>query len=168
MPKLFVTIVAFISFLNCNGQDFPNHPAYINNNNQIVHFPLEQVSLFTKEGVGRSKTYVILDSIHSAVRIKEGHEINIFFKPGQISDDENPIASYRLFQLNINNVQNNRRFLYISEKSKLLDRYTNFNMGLPIEVRKVDSEKLSLTFRNLKRGEYALQIGKTIYSFGVD
>jgi len=172
MQRLFVTILTLSILCNCKAQDstlnispdFTNHPAYIVNNNQIENLPLEQVSILRMEGLSKIKEYIVCDSIHSLFRIKADQEIKILLKPGRVTDDENPIAGYRLFHFDINETKKNRSYLFsISSKS-----YYNPNLGLPIEVRKANGDNLSLVFRNLKPGEYALQIGGTIYSFGVD
>jgi hypothetical protein len=145
----------------------PNHPAYFNKDTALL-LPIEQVSALTIEGVRKSRTYIILDSVRSPFRVKISDELKLVIKPGMVDASNNPFAAYRLYALKINERKKHREYLSVTETTGMMRSSTEPNLGLPIEMRTGENGIYLLLCKNLSPGEYALRIADVIYSFGVD
>lgn len=78
----------------------------------------------------------------------------------------NPKDYFRLYQLTVNRKTKDRRCLLVSNKS-FVNSVADYNPGLPINFTKASDNTYILSFENLKQGEYALLVSRTMYSFSV-
>jgi hypothetical protein len=177
MLKYFVAFLCSLLVFDCLAQDttsqfnnpllLPNQPVYMNGN-EVFILPKENVSTLTIEGVGKTRTYVLLDSISSTFRVKNSDTLKLTIKPGQIDAQTSPFASYRLYSLAVNERKRHREYLAVTQKGGIGKSSVEQNLGLPLEIKPAGNDTYFLLFPKLKAGEYALRIAGVIYSFGVD
>jgi hypothetical protein len=177
MLKYFVSLFGLLLMFDSLAQDtasqfnnpllLPNHPVYRNADN-VFPLPKEAISALTIEGVGKTRTYILLDSTSSKFRLKNSDELKLTIKPGQIDAEANPFASYRLYSLVVNERKKHREYLAVTQKFGIGKSSVEHNPGLPIEIRSAENHTYFLLFPKLEPGEYALKIAGVIYSFGVD
>ena len=146
--------------------DFFYEPSFIDNNNIHYSVPVNYVKTLTVEGVLNSKVYLVIDSVSSKFKITERPEIKIVVKCNTSTVQGSIKNLFRLFQLPVNRKENNRRVLITSNKH-FINSISNYNTGLPISFSKVSDNTYMLVFENLSKGEYAIIISGSVYSFSV-
>jgi|GEM_PF-3047664 len=176
MKKAIFLLISIIAFGNSIAQDksiqqirepdFYFEPAFLDSNN--IQYPLfnEKVRTLTYQQVFKTSYYLIFDSVHSAFSIKGNTKIRMLVKCNQLVFNGNPKDYFRLFALSENPRKNERRCLLASNKS-FVNSISNYNPGLPIYFSKSHENVYTLTFENLDKGEYALLVNRSAYSFRV-
>ena len=141
-------------------------PAYIDSSNHEHPLANEKVKILTYQQVFKTSLILIMDSVHSPFSIPNSPAIRMIVRCNSLVFNGNPKDYFRLYELTVNNKTKDRRSIIVTSKS-FVNSVTNYNQGLPITFSKHSNDVYGLVFENLKNGNYALLINKTVYSFEV-
>ncbi len=141
-------------------------PAYIDSYNIEHPLPNEKVKILTYKQVFKTSLILIMDSVHSHFLIPSNPAIRMIVKCNSLVFNGNPKDYFRLYELTVNNKTKDRRCIVATNKS-FVNSITNYNDGLRITFNKLSNDVYGLVFEDLKNGNYALLVNKTVYSFEV-